>query len=117
MFAVSTAASYGFWLGGSFRDGVSLSVDGRRVGSARDQLNEPAQLTPLGAALLSAGRHDLELQYGGIGLRPGSRGAQFALGPMVMGTPAAEARLVNVPPAKAMSLCDKRLDWIEALGP
>jgi hypothetical protein len=107
---------YGFWLGGSFRGRVRLLVDGRSVGAAADQLEETAQLTPLGSASLSGGRHRVELRSDGHGLRPGSRGAPFPLGPLELGSPATASRLVRVAPAAASSLCGRRLDWIEAVG-
>jgi hypothetical protein len=106
----------GFWLGGSFRDRVRLRVDGKLVGSARDQLEETAQLTPLGSVVLGAGRHQLELRYDGAGWRPGSRGTPFLVGPLVAGRPATDARLLRVSPARAASLCGRPLDWIEAVA-
>jgi hypothetical protein len=114
-FKVPSGSVYGFWLGGSFRNRVSFSVDGRRVGSARDQLNETGQLTPLGSAVLTAGSHELELRYDRAGLRPGSHGGQLALGPLILGRPAAAARLLMVRPANATSLCGKAFDWIESV--
>lgn len=106
-----------FLVGGSFRDRVQLLVDGAPVGSARDQLEQTAQLTPLGSARLAAGPHEFELRYSGPGWRPGSRGSQFLLGPLVIGLPATSSRLVRVPPAAASSLCGRRLDWVEAVAP
>jgi hypothetical protein len=107
---------YGFWLGGSFRGRVRLLVDGRPVGDVTDQLEETAQLTPLGSAPLAGGRHRVELRYDGPGLRPGSRGAPFPLGPLELGSPATASRLVRVAPEAASTLCGLRLDWIDAVG-
>jgi hypothetical protein len=106
-----------FWLGGSFRDRVRLSVDGKPVGSARGQLEETAQLVPLGSARLRAGAHSVELRYDGSSWRPGSRGAAFLLGPLVVGPPATAATLLTVGPAAAASLCNRPLDWVEAVSP
>jgi hypothetical protein len=106
-----------FWLGGSFRNRVELLVDGRLVGSARDQLEETAQLTPLGTATLDSGKHDISLRYSGGDWRPGSRGAPFVLGPLVLGEPAAASDLIRVPPGAAASLCGRSFDWIEAVAP
>ena len=61
--------------------------------------------------------HVAELDYAGPGLRPGSRGAPFLVGPLAVGVPATAARLVRVPPDAAASLCGQRLDWIEAIAP
>jgi hypothetical protein len=117
MFTLPQAGEYAFWLGGLFRDRFTLSVDGRRVGSAVDQLNTTAQLTPLGQARLAAGDHDLELSRSRRALAPGGRGPQFLPLPLETGQPAAATRLVTVSPARAPSLCGRRLDWIEAVGP
>jgi hypothetical protein len=103
----------GFWVGGSFRGRLQLYVDGAQIGSARDQLEETAQLTPLGDPVLTEGSHRVGLSYGGPGWRPGSRGTPFLLGPLVIGEPATAARLVRVGPAKATSLCGRTLDWVE----
>jgi hypothetical protein len=109
------AGRFGFWLGGSFRDRVRLYLDGRLVGAARDQLENTAQLTPLGSALLTSGQHTVTLRYDGRGWRPGSRGPQFAFGPLVVGTSASSARLIQVAPSDARSLCGGSFDWIEQL--
>jgi len=115
--SIPANGTYGFWVGGSFRDHLTLAVDGRSLGSETDQLNEPAQLTPLGATLLTAGDHQIELHYSGPSLRPGSRSYQFTFGPLEVGLPASDARLVDVQPAAAASLCGKSFDWIEAVAP
>jgi hypothetical protein len=107
---------FGFWLGGSFRDRVQLLVDGKPVGTARDQLEETAQLMPLGSVSLRTGVHRVELRYAGSGWRPGSDGAPFLLGPLVVGQPATDARLLFVPPSAATSLCGRPSDWIEAVA-
>lgn len=110
------SGSVAFALGGSFRDEMQLRVDGRLVGRARDQLEETAQLTPLGSTLLAAGPHEFELRYDGAGWRPGSRGSPFLVGPLVIGAPATRSTLLRVAPARAASLCSRRLDWIEAVA-
>jgi hypothetical protein len=71
----------------------------------------------LGAAELSAGRHQLELDFGEPDLHPGSGGAPGSVGPLVLSTAeAADAQLVRVPAADADHLCGREWDWIEAGG-
>jgi hypothetical protein len=111
---VSRGGAYAIWLGGSARDQVTISIDGRRVG-ATHQLNNQGQLTPFGLVTLAAGTHQLEVHYAGPGLAPGGGGGQFPLGPLVLGSSVPGA-LVTVSPADASSLCGKRLDWIEAVA-
>ena len=116
VFSASKTANYGVWVGGSFKAGVELSVDGRRVGGARDQLNWPDTFTGLGAVLLKAGRHTLRFRYTGPDLRPGSGGIPpFGVGPIALSTSTDDSSITYVRPTDARSLCGKTLDWIEAL--
>lgn len=113
---IPTAGRYSLWLGGSVRDRLNVSVDGRHVGSVRDQLNNADQYTPLGSARLAAGRPTITLAYDGPDLRPGSGGVQFPMGPLLLSASTADAPVTYVRPADARSLCGKSLDWVEALG-
>ena len=113
---VPAAGRYGIWLGGSFRDALEVSVDGRRASSLRHQLNNQGQYTPLGEASLSAGRHTVTLRFSGADLRPGSGGPPFGIGPLVLSTATADSPVTVVTPANARSLCGRRLDWVEAQG-
>src|SRR4029077_18686675 len=81
---IPVAGSYGIWLGGSFRDRLQLLVDDRSVGTLRNQLNNSGQYSPLGQLELARGRHAVSLRYDGPDLEPGSGGAQFAMGPLVL---------------------------------
>jgi hypothetical protein len=96
---------------------MRLRIDGKQVGSAQNQLEETAQMTPLGSERLSAGPHQLDLRYDGAGWRPGSRGTPFLVGPLTIGVPATASQLLRIPPAAAASLCRRPLDWIEAVAP
>jgi hypothetical protein len=114
---VPTAGRYALWLGGSFRRTVSAIVDGSDVGSVSDQLNATDQWTPLGAASLNAGSHSIALDYAGSRLAPGTGGFPFGMGPLVLSATTAELPVTYVHPSRARSLCGKRLDWLEAVGP
>lgn len=113
---VPVSGRYDVWLGGSFLARLSLSVDGRTLATSRHQLNWPRQYTPMGAVDLGPGLHRLTLTYGGPDLHPGSSGnPQFGIGPVVLSRVTADLPVSYVEPARASSLCSKRLDWIEAL--
>ncbi len=115
-FTTPTAGSYGVWIGGSFKGGVEVSVDGRRVGALRDQLNWPGTFTSLGLVRLERGRHTLRFRYGGPDLRPGSGGTPpFGVGPVALSSTTDDSPITYVRPANARTLCGKSLDWIEAL--
>jgi hypothetical protein len=113
-FTVPRAGRYTLWIGGSFRDRLRLDVDGRPVADASDRLT-PIGYEPLRSAVLSAGAHQLVLRYGGPGLRPGSGGDQFGLGPLILSRDPEDLPVVSVPSSRARTLCGHDLDWIEAL--
>ncbi len=111
---VPASGRYGIWVGGAFRDRLDLLVDGNRVATARNQLNNYGQYTPLAVTRLARGTHEVTLRYGGPDLHPGSGGVQFALGPLVLSRTTADLPVTEVRAADARSLCGKSLDWIEA---
>src|SRR5206468_2449708 len=99
-----------------FRSKLVASLDGKRVGSARNQLNWPGNFTNLGEAPLSAGSHVLQIRYTGPDLRPGSAGLPpFGLGPFAVVQGTEDRAVMFVRPSQARSLCAKSLDWIEAV--
>ena len=106
---------YGFWMGGAFRRKLEVIVDGQRVSSERQQLSHAGHYVPMGEERLSKGVHGLVLKYGDEGLRPGTRGEAFPIGPFVVSRTTADSPVRYVPSSDASSLCGKRLDWIEAL--
>ena len=106
---------YGFWLAGSFQRAIDLSVDGRKVSTAQNHLNHPGVDTPLGEADLTAGRHEISLHMNAVDLSPGSGGPPLAMGPLVVSRSTGDLPLLSLPPARARSLCGKRLDWVEAV--
>ena len=115
-FSVPTGARYGVWVGGSFKSAVSILVDGRRVGGARDSLNWPDTFTSIGTLRLSPGPHTLVFRYTGPGLRPGSGGIPpFGVGPIVLSAATEDSGVAYVRPSSVRSLCGKSLDWVEAL--
>jgi hypothetical protein len=113
---VPASGTYGFWLRGSFRDRLELDVDGRFVEGHRNQLNTSGQYTLLGSVPLARGTHRITLRYGGPDLHPGSGGAQFPIGPLILSTTTADRPVTYVSPRAARSLCGKNLDWVEAVA-
>jgi hypothetical protein len=113
---VATSGRYGVWLEGSFRDRLEASVDGRKVFAGRNQIDHQGQHTQLATLELTRGAHRITLRYRGPDLHPGSGGAQFSMGPIVLSTTTADLPVRYVRPADARTLCGKRLDWVEALG-
>ena len=115
-FDVPSTGRYGVWVGGSFRTRVGVSIDDRRVGSARNVLQWPGNFEQVGDEQLGAGPHTFRLTYGGSNLRPGSGGTPpFGLGPFAIARGTQDRPITYVEPADARSLCGKSLDWVEAL--
>jgi hypothetical protein len=115
-FAVPSSGSYGIWVGGSFRSSIEVSIDGRRVGAAREVLQWPANVVQLGETQLARGGHSFHLRYAGPDLRPGSGGEPpWGLGPFAVARGTEDRPVTYVRPDNARSLCGRSLDWVEAL--
>jgi hypothetical protein len=106
---------YTAWLGGDWYGLASISVDGQRIGSLREELNWPGLFSDLGTMALAAGSHEVTIRSVRGGWRPGSGGTPFAFGPAALSAVDSREPLVTVPAAKARSFCGRRLDWVEAL--
>jgi hypothetical protein len=113
--SVPAAGHYGFWLAGSFRRRLELSIDGQKLATAQNHLNHPGIDTPLGEAELTAGPHSVVLRYSAANLSPGSGGVPFGLGPLILSRFTADRPITYVRPGAARSLCGKSLDWIEVV--
>ena len=84
---------YELWLRGSFGREVDVRIDGRDVGTARDELAQPANWLDLGSLELDAGTHRVELVRSGVNLSPGNGDGPRTLGSLVLrrGQPCAPA--------------------------
>ena len=107
--------TYTAWLAGDWYGLASISVDGHKVGSRREELNWPGLYTDLGTVHLTAGRHVVTIRYQSGGWHPGSGALPYSFGPAALSRVDDRDRFQLVPPAQARSLCGKRLDWVEAL--
>ena len=106
---------YTAWIAGDWFGDASVAIDGRTVGSRREELNWPGLYTDLGSTPLAAGAHDVEIRYEPGGWRPGSGGKPFAFGPVVLSPVDARDPVSRISPARADRLCGRKLDWVEAL--
>ena len=127
---VPATAPYSVWITGSFDRPMELLVDGMPLAERRRQSNDyPGQFyLPLGSRVLTAGSHSFELRYHDKGfLHPGTGGhATFApglqrrllsFGPLALRRDDTNPPVTYVPASRARSLCGKRLDWLEPIGP
>ena len=106
---------YTAWLEGDWLGLASVSLDGQRVASMREELNWPGLYTNLAKLRLGAGAHRLDLGYETGGWAPGSGGTPYSFGPLVLSLEDTRDAVQTVPPGRARTLCGKRLDWIEAV--
>ena len=111
--AIPEAGDYTAWVGGDWFGLVSVSVDGRKVGSRREELNWPGLYTDLGTMQLSAGEHLVRIRYETGGWHPGSGGTPYSFGPAALSL--VDAREPVETTSKPRSLCGRHLDWVEAV--
>lgn len=113
---VARAGRYSVWLGGSTRGPLTVSIDGRPVGTALLEIQESGQYIRMGALRLAAGRHTVTLSYGRELWRPGTGGPPEAIGPLVLRRVAPRPALLALPASRARGLCGRVLDWVEGIG-
>jgi hypothetical protein len=111
--SVPTAGDYIAWVGGDWFGLVSVSLDGRKVGSMREELDWPGLYTDLGSVPLTAGEHLVRIRYETGGWHPGSGGTPYSFGPVALSR--VDAREPVETASSPQSLCGRRLDWIEAV--
>jgi hypothetical protein len=113
---VPAPARYDLYVRGSFRGKLQVRVDGRQVSAERHRLSHAGQYEPLGSVALPAGRHEVAIDYSTGVLQPGSGGPAPSLGPLYF-APRSAANVEHTAPARASALCDRSLDWVEAVTP
>jgi hypothetical protein len=106
---------YEVWLGGEVFGGVEISIDGEKIASERGVLNNSGGFEQVATAPISAGDHELEVEYSMGGLYPGSAVHPYAVGPLEFRPPQGDdLGLTTVSPDEYRDLCGERWDWIEA---
>ncbi|HKG44471.1 MAG TPA: hypothetical protein VKB10_09555 [Gaiellaceae bacterium] len=108
-------AVYTAWIAGDWFGRASVSIDGRRVGDLREELNWPGLYSALGSTPLAAGEHDVTVRYSQGGWHPGSGGDPYAFGPVALSPVDAREPVTTVPAGRSSSLCGRPLDWVEGL--
>jgi hypothetical protein len=106
---------YEVWLGGEVFGAVHLSVDGEQIAFERGVLNNNGGLEQLATLPIAAGGHQLEVEYSGASLFPGSAVHPYAIGPLELRAPqGGDLGLTTVAPSEYRDLCGERWDWVEA---
>jgi len=106
---------YTAWIAGDWFGLASVSIDGRTVGSLREELNWPGLYTDLGSTPLAAGPHDVRVRYTPGGWHPGSGGTPYAFGPAALSLVDSREPVSRIPSAQASTLCGRPWDWVESI--
>ena len=126
--AIPSSQSYELYLGGSFGRGFEVRVDGRKVGTVKNQLTGFINFVPVANVYLSAGVHKFEYTFPHADLTPGSgetlgtgefaTEARFTSLAAVVLQPRQYPRseLISVSPAEARRLCARPLEWVELVA-
>ena len=125
--AVASSQRYELFLGGTFGRGFEVSVDGRKVGTVKDQLTGFFSYIPVADMFLTAGVHRFEYSYPHVNLTPGNgetvNAGEFAsdvrftsLTGVVLQPQSPPSELLSVAPAEAKSLCGRPLEWVELVS-
>ena len=114
-FSVPSDGTYQGDLGGTAFGDVRVLVDGKELYADHGRLNWSPYANPMPPVELTAGQHTLTVEYATT-WRPGGSATPANLGPVVFSTSGADVPVTYVPTSTALSLCGKRLDWIEAVA-
>ena len=114
-FDVPADGTYLATIGGSIFGGVTVSVDGQEWYSDQGRLNWTPYSNPMPARSLTKGAHTLTVTYS-VGWLPGQGYTPSSIGPVVLSTSGANVPVTYVSTADALTLCGKRLDWVEAVA-
>jgi hypothetical protein len=115
---VRTAGRYRVWMGGYTPGSLTITIDGRPVGSLDHRIELPGEYFPLDSIYLTAGQHTVVLHYTRPLLQPGSTSGVnlLPMGPVIVSENTENVPVERVAPSRARSLCGKPLDWIEILA-
>jgi hypothetical protein len=122
---VPSSQSYELFLGGDFGRGFEVRVDGRKVGTVKNQISPFASFIPVADVSLPKGAHTFEYTYPRADLSPGAAetlatgeyasDVRFTTLAAVLLQPLQypPSALLSVSPARARSLCGRPLEWVE----
>jgi hypothetical protein len=113
--SVPSSGMYQLWLGGTFTRAVDVSVDGRPVGTLKNDIKYSGLAQSVGDVRLSAGPHQLTIARGGGSLAPGN-GAGGGIGPAALTAGTRLERPVRrLDPDDYRQACKRPVDWVEVV--
>jgi hypothetical protein len=125
--SVPSTQSYELYLDGSFGRGFEVRVDGRNVGTVKDQLSGYLSSVHVADVYLTEGVHKFEYIYPHADLTPGNGETlgtgEFAvdvrftsLSAVVLQPQYPRSELISVSPAEVTRLCARPLEWVELVS-
>jgi len=112
--SVGSPQRYELWLDGSFSRGFEVAVDGRTVGSVKDELSVFSAYVHIANLFLTAGAHTVVLTYPHSNLTPGSGENELtSISAITLQPQMPAGELIEVSPQRYSRLCGRTLDWIE----
>jgi len=108
---------YDVWIEGSFGRPIEVRVGGRKVGSAKYELAQPASWIRVGRARVTSLNPAISVTRGGGDLRPGNGDGPRTLGRVALVRSGDEPRLVVGARAVARAACGRGVRWIELVRP
>jgi hypothetical protein len=116
--AISNPQRFELFLGGSFARGFEVHVDGRKVGTVKNELSLFRVYVPVASLYLPAGVHTFEYTYPAASLAPGGGWNFYTALDAVVLEPLQypQRELIGVPPAEVSSLCGRPLNWVEIVA-
>ncbi len=116
LFEIPRAGRYRVWLRGDFGRRVTISVDGREIGSAAEQSGNSGNYARPFDVTLDAGRHVLTIDRAGGGLEPGDGSPSRLLAVVFEPLPSGPPAVRELAPGDWRELCGRRVDWVEAVA-
>jgi hypothetical protein len=126
--AVNSSQTYELYLGGSFQRGFEVRVDGRNLGTVKDQITGFRTFAHVADIYLARGVHRFEYTFPHADLTPGNSETlgvhgEFvgdvrltSLSAVVLQPQYPPSQLISVSPAAARSLCGRPLEWVELVS-
>jgi hypothetical protein len=110
---IASTGTFSLWLGGYVDRPLTVTVDGRVVGTPSRQSGGDGNMIDVGTVVLSAGAHDIALVRPGGGLSPGDIAGTFIDGIYLEAVGTEREAVDTVAPSRWRSLCGQSLDWLE----
>ncbi len=112
-FEVTNTSEFNLWVAGFAKGRIAVFIDGQRITTIPLPFSGWSAIVQIGDVKLTSGPHVLRAVMDSPWLTPGSGGISYPLGPFYLSDQTEKNSVTVVQPADLMTLCTKRVDWIE----